>query len=291
MDVTTFTEIIEINLQSPETIAIFRRILLYIIVFMYSESILKNSGFQFIREIRLIPRILLLREFIWLFNFTPSLYISFSAVMLALFAWWYRHYAINKISLTIFAVATIIIGIGLNIAFEVLEIETFFIIADAHMIFSIVALSAFVFNFNTYNSKIADFILEKRSFVPFLITASVYALLMLNLVGNEILSFDILVSIMPLGIYIPLINSYNKFSHERAIAHKKIADEFNNSVFEFLRTISSAVTSQVTPQEVLDYAVRTTVKLTDADAGAVLVKSGSDDLRLISREGFFPPRC
>ncbi|MGI9256762.1 MAG: PP2C family protein-serine/threonine phosphatase [Salinispira sp.] len=290
MDITTFIEIIKINLQSPETIAILRRMFLYIIVLVYSESILKNSDFQFTGEIRAIPRILLFRELIWLFNFTPSLYISFGAVMLALFAWWYRHYASNKISLTIFTVATIIIGIGLNIAFEVLAFEIFFIIADAHMVFSIVVLSLFVFNFNAYNSKAADFIIKKRSFVPFLITTSVYALLMLNLViGNEILSFDVLVSIMPLGIYIPLISSYNKFSHERASAHKKIADEFNNSVFEFLQTISSAVTSKVTQQEVLDYAVRTTVKLTDADAGVILVKDKNDDLRLISREGFFPP--
>ncbi len=290
MDITTFIEIIKINLQSPETIAIFRRMFLYIIVLVYSESILKNGDFQFTGEIRAIPRILLFRELIWLFDFTFSLYISFSAVMLALFAWWYRHYARNKIFLTVFTVATIITGIGLNIVFEVFAFESFFINANAHMVFSILILSIFVFNFNTYNSVNADFIIEKRSFAPFLITIFVYVLFMLNIViVNEIFNFDILVSIMPLGIYIPLLSSYNKFSHDRSIARKKIANEFNNSVFAFLRTISSAVTSKVTPQEVLDYAVRTTVKLIDADAGIILVKGSNDDLRLISREGFFPP--
>lgn len=290
-------EIIVDFLQTFIASSNMRRIILYVFLMFYAESVIKWSNLHFKAGLRVIPWILILREIITafsfdvIFTFEISSYLFSSAIVLSLLAWWYGFYIRQKNRIILYIIFTLL-GSFIPLLINALLLSppsllSPLTIAHVHLIVAIILLRFIIFSFTLHNSLNAGFILSKRANAPFLFAGLAHGLLFLTGIREGIL-FSTLVSAIPFTLYALLLYSFSNYAQEQTKLRDEITANFDKSVFEFLQTIAAAITSRVDSRTVLKYALQTTVKLAEAEAGVVLLKD-KENLRVIFREGYFPP--
>ena len=287
MDISALSSGISDLLFSPA----ITRILLLLIVIFYATSILRKYTPPFKLGLVAIPRILIVREILVLIYFTPVFFYFSDAIVLVLLIWWLYEYTQRlRVATMVLCVSTLIIQLSLAILYElVIRSEVILILANAHLIFVLVLYGVLLSTTEEHNAKNSEFITKNKYLLLFVAVLLARFTFFANPVLGQVIALNITLNGASLLLYLFLLYRYETFSHTKLSTKGEAQTQYTNDAFEFLRTIAGAIADQAEVKSVLEYTLKTIIKLTDAEAGVVLVKDEEGNLALTYQEGDFPP--
>jgi sigma-B regulation protein RsbU (phosphoserine phosphatase) len=271
---------------SPE----FFRMTIASILFCYTFILRKHYPLPFKNGLLAVPIILFGREVVALFINSPPVYLLSDVSIVVLYAFFLPNYNVKRLNVIILAAISAVsltITTMLYVLFPDTSSPVFFsnILIIGILIYFAVLMQSISMN----NAPNAIFIIKNRGklFMTLLITRIV-----ILFSGNDMRVPIIQDLILPLS-YIPyffLIVQFHLQFHAQSNERENFANQYLNSLFDFMRTIGSAMTERIEVKSVLNYVIKNLVKFSGAEAGVVLLRDGNDNsLKLEIMDGFFPP--
>ncbi len=231
---------------------------------------------------------ILLKDIIFIFLPIALLPLILDIFIIAVYLYWLRLYTGKKSSDNFLFVIN-----ALFIIFIILN-EIFFFLKDFNnnyfrvfILFDIIYLVFQLYRVSEYNTKNADFIMANRKVFSYLII--IYNVLILGF-GNlhEISEFFI----FPLSYFIHLymLHQYNKLEIYESTDKLKFLSQDFESLYDFMKKIGDAIAENLEISNVLEYIIKSTVNITNSDAGVILLKDEYNDiLKVKATFGNFPP--
>jgi sigma-B regulation protein RsbU (phosphoserine phosphatase) len=87
-----------------------------------------------------------------------------------------------------------------------------------------------------------------------------------------------------------LMYAYLRYFNQRHKEREEFNITYTNSLFDFMKTIGSAMTERIEVKAVINYAIKTITRTIQADAGVVYLRDPEENaLKVGAYEGHFPP--
>jgi sigma-B regulation protein RsbU (phosphoserine phosphatase) len=94
------------------------RIIIALILLAMTQQISKKYEIPYINGLKRIPQLLVLRELIAAFYFTPTIYYISDAIILVIYLWWLNSYSEHRKTTTTYTIIVIGITAALVTAYE-----------------------------------------------------------------------------------------------------------------------------------------------------------------------------
>jgi sigma-B regulation protein RsbU (phosphoserine phosphatase) len=272
-------------LQSPH----WFRIILGLFGYVFVLSIRGKYQIPFESGLARIPIICIIRDFLSFFVPIAGIIYLGDFLVLSLILFW-----VNAYTDTPLKDRGLVIGYFLVLGLLELLGQVFAIPGIMNLVQSLLLLILSVIvgvrmnNLTSYNTRDPAFIIQNRVAI-FLYLAFPRALLAFapNLEGSFVQYVLIPITFLP---FFFILLKYQDFFHTQFIDQDQFNTTYINSLFDFMRTIGSAMNQKIEVKSILHYVVHTVVQHTDAEAGAVFLREESEnELRLAVVEGYFPP--
>ncbi|MBN2533172.1 MAG: SpoIIE family protein phosphatase [Spirochaetales bacterium] len=161
------------------------------------------------------------------------------------------------------------------------------------IVITIIYLSVNLIGVSIYNTENADIILLTKAtliIIPGTISIIIYLVLPFLPKLDSLVILQSLIYSLGYLLHIYIIYKYNElFDREQMLELKFISNDLE-SLFEYMRVLSTAIGKKQEQDEVLSYVIESTVKTTSAEAGVILkVDEYEDILKVKAVCGFFPP--
>lgn len=265
------------------------RLVVALICLFYSLSTMRQFSIPNMRSLAAIPLIMIGREILSFFLHVPGIFNLTDAAMYLIIVYWITSYTGNRRPANLIAG----IAIPLLVLFQVLAFAT-----DEHLRWSVfqevvaigivIAAGVLMNDVSQYNTSQPEFIIDNRTtlFISMLVP-KIFSIFTAGHTGQFPEYFLIPLSIVP---YMTLLYRYHRFFNKQAAEQLEYNSSYINSLFDFMRTIGSAMTQRIEVKSILNYVVRTIVNHTQAEAGAVFLRdAATNTLSLAVVEGFYPP--
>jgi sigma-B regulation protein RsbU (phosphoserine phosphatase) len=265
------------------------RIIIALILLAMTQQISKKYEIPYINGLKRIPQLLVLRELIAAFYFTPTIYYISDAIILVIYLWWLNSYSEHRKTTTTYTIIVIGITAALVTAYEFFPEVTLTLFAVNVNLAVMITMFYFLMNeVSVYNTDQAGYIITNRTMI-----------FIFMLVGRLSLFFDPTLQsvwaqyiLLPFSMLAPIyyIFQYDIYFYSLQVDNEEFNSQYLNSLFDFMQTIGTAMTERIEVKAVLEYVMQAIVQYTDAEAGIVLLRDTDDEtLRLTCREGYFPP--
>jgi sigma-B regulation protein RsbU (phosphoserine phosphatase) len=209
-------------------------------------------------------------------------------VILTLLIWWistYKPRFINPRFSTIMAAAQVLILSILAIAFPGIVMS---VVLNIVTVATAVYLAVSIFNISEYNTRDADFIVRYRQ--QFIIAYLVSHALLFFLISNTSVFAQWIVYPALSAPYFVLMYGYIRYFNGKFREREEYNTTYTNSLFDFMRTIGSAMTERIEVKAVINYVIKSISHTIQADAGVVYLRdAGENALKVGAWEGHFPP--
>lgn len=264
---------------------------LFIDAFLYVSFFFTNRQYKlpFGKGLVAIPIILAARDLFSFFVPSPVVFIFSDGAIMILYAWWLSAYNDKLMKAKLFSIVNGVVIGALGIAYSVAPTFQFaYIVVLIYIIAGTAWFGIIMFNVSVYNTQNADFVIKNRvALISMLLTARVLLLIATDI--NSPLAQYVLYPIS----YIPhffLIVSYLLYYRMRSDERDAFNTTYINSLFDFMRTIGSAMTERIEVKSVIAYVIKSITKYLNADAGVVMLREANEGvLKIGAMEGYFPP--
>jgi phosphoserine phosphatase RsbU/P len=257
-------------------------LLIYYLYVKSKKSIPELKIFLFISIILFVKDILSYYLSFEVFQiFSDILIISFYLIWIRIITDRKNLYNIFIILNTVFIIFSII-----NRALGIVPIDlTFyyrlFIIADT------LYLAKHLYSVSEYNTEHPELIIQYRK--PLLILLFVYNAYLL-LFNEEVLILNSFILPLSYFIHIYMLNAHDKLITFEKVERVQYLSRDFEALYDFMKNIGDAIAENLEIENVLDYIVKSTVTITNSDAGVILIKDEYDDLLKVKAVfGTFPP--
>jgi len=271
------------------TSPVFLRLAIALFLLVYTYNLKKYYILPFSNGMLAIPLILIGRDILSLFVNLLPVYILSDAAILIMYVMLLESYNTEKRAIQVFTIVTV----AVNVVILTLQILTGFpvVLTVLSLLFSmatVIWFSSLLTAVSYYNSANADFIVNNRAIMMVMfIVARFFALVNWNVASD----FSQYIMI-PLGMlpYLYFVIQYHLHLHALSKEREQFTSDYINSLFDFMRTIGSAMTERIEVKTVLTYVIKNLVQFSGADAGVVLLRDAhSNTLKLEIADGYFPP--
>jgi phosphoserine phosphatase RsbU/P len=260
-------------------------IALYLVYLRYTSARFTLRGSAAFLTIGVV---LAVREILYHFTGIPGVYFASDLVVAGAYLFWLRVYRGPDHIDTVFVVVN-----GLACAVIVLQYTVgifphdYDILLHLWVVFTFVFVGVHLYAVSPYNTENPAMLIRNRADILRIPVAFNVAALILGY-GNPIVQ----VVLLPLSFslhFLVIHRHRSMYDHEQR-QRIEFLNNYMESLFEFMRTIGTAIAERIEISEVLDYVVKAAVKNTSADAGAILLVDEFEDvLSVKAAEGVFPP--
>lgn len=243
----------------------------------------------FAKGLRLIPVILLGRDFLSFLVLHPFVFLVSDAALAIILFFWVASYNVKLINPYIPSLVTGLGTIILSIVhFSSGNSSVITVISQLFMLGMHLWVGLLMFRFSIYNSTNTEFLMDNRLLFTVFLVVSRFLIALEPSVRSPISQYVLYTFYLIPFFY--LIVSYILFFNKKFEERESYNVSYINSLFDFLRTISNAMTEKIEVKNILAYIVKSVTQYITADAGAVLLKDTSEGtLNLAAVEGYFPP--
>jgi sigma-B regulation protein RsbU (phosphoserine phosphatase) len=265
------------------------RILISLLLFAMTGQISRKYEIPYIKGLKRIPLIMIFREIIAIFYFTPTIYYMTDAIIIVIFLWWLHSYAGHRKTTITYTVLTLGIAAALLTLYEFFPQVTLILVAvNVHLSVMLVLFFFMMNDVSVYNTDQAGYIIQNRLMIFMFMLVGRLAILLDSALVSVLAQYVLL----PFSMLAPFyyIFQYDMYFYSLQVDNEEFNSQYLNSLFDFMQTIGTAMTERIEVKAVLEYVMQAIVQYTDAEAGIVLLRDTDDDtLRLTCREGYFPP--
>lgn len=298
----------ELALQSAKFV-------LLLLTFLYYASIKSKKNFPSIIFFEFITIALIVREILYAtlnivirisvelkispFNGIPNSYFFLAItdiIWLSIYLYWVRFHTGQRVLDTIVLIINILIAGYLIADVTVLG---FTATSESLVYWAWVFVFAFyvalaLANVSKFNARDPELILQTRVPLMFvLVLGSFYYFIPANPAIHATQSMHIFQSLALCAYYganVFMLYNYNLFADKESRDKVSFVEKDLESLFDFMKEISVAMAEKVGMDKILEHIIRSTVKTTSADAGAILMIDEYEDiLKVRAVSGFFPP--
>ena len=272
-------------LQSPH----WFRIILGLFGYVFVLSIRGKYQIPFESGLTRIPTIFIFRDFLSYFLPIAGIIYLGDFIFLSLLLFWVNGYTDTPLKDRGLVIGYILVLGLLELFGQVFGIPGIMNLVQSLLLLILsVIIGVRMNNLTTYNTRDPAFIIQNRvSIFLYLALPRAFLAFAPNLEGAFVQYVLIPISILP---FFFILLKYQDFFHTQFIDQDQFNTTYINSLFDFMRTIGSAMNQKIEVKSILNYVVRTVVQHTSAEAGAVFLREESEnELRLAVVEGYFPP--
>ncbi|KGE71561.1 PP2C family protein-serine/threonine phosphatase [Spirochaeta lutea] len=268
---------------------VWLRLIIALGLLVYTQLITEQYSVPSWKWIRIIPLILLGRELLSFFLPHHFVFILSDLVIMVIFAYWVGTYAENTKPAALFRNLALPIIIGIEIIGIVFNAAGIVAITEVILMMLLPgALGLMMNNISVYNTRHAEFIIENRIMIFALMIFSRF-LFIFDPSHQGLVAGYLFIPITYLP-YFYIMYRYQAYYHNQFVEQDEFNSSYINSLFDFMRTIGTAMTERIEVKAVIEYVVRAVIQHTEAEAGAVFLRDpGENTLTLGVVQGYYPP--
>lgn len=257
---------------------------------LYTWVLQRHYELPFGKGLFMVPVVLVVRDFLSIFiHGFPPLFLMTDGVIVILYTFLLLHYNLDKKAVVTFASfsgGSLLVLSGMYIA-----LPGVFLAYVALAVFAVamsIWFGALLFSISIYNTPNAEFVVKNRmNFLTLFIVTRVFTLFDPSVSSPFTLYFVITLNYVP---YIFIVLKYHLFFHSQSLERDLFINTYIDSLFDFMRTIGTAMTERIEVKNVLKYVVQTMMRFSKADAGLVMLRDAHDGtLKVEIMEDYFPP--
>ncbi len=270
---------------------IWTKIFINFLFLIYCFYVRRKKDIPEIKIFLLISAIIFIKDIISIFlptSLLPITHVITDILIITTYLFWLRIYTGKRKKYNVFLIIniTFIVFIISNTVLNYINFDISFylrLFVVANIIFFAIQLHE-VTEYNTENPEI---IVENRK--RFLLFLFLYNGLII-IAGNNIELVEQIIIPLSYLIHIYMLNMHDKrISKEYEERVKYISRDFE-ALYDFMRNIGDAIAENLEIENVLVYIIKSTVTITNSDAGVILIKDDYEEiLRVKAVYGTFPP--
>ena len=275
-------------LASLVTSSLWTKLFVSGILLSYSLQLQQSVGDRSIRLISLVALLLIIRDLAIAFTSLDLLLLPTDLLILLLYTLWMRRSTESRWGMkAAFGMQLIVLVlIALRWIPELEGLAPGFLMRPVLMVLTIF-LSIQLYRISPFNTVTHQPVMDLRG----ILTVGLILYHLIIWIGGEASAFSHYI-VIPLSylLHIRVLYAYQGMSHREQGDRIDTLSRDIESLFNFMRTLGSAITEHIEIDRVLDYIVNSVLTNTRADGGAILLVDEFDDnLRVKAVSGIFPP--
>lgn len=236
-----------------------------------------------------LPLVLAGRDLLSFFVLHPMFFFLSDGALLCIYTWWLHSYNPKLVPARLFNIVTaLVVAVATVLSFVLSNFAVSYIVMAIYGLAATLWFTVLISNFSVNNTQGVEFLVEIR--LPLVVMFFATRLLLLIEFNIQTPFAQYVLAILAYTPHFFLLFRYIGYFAKKFEEREKYSSTYINSLFDFMRTIGSAMTERIEVKSILNYVINSITKYINADSGVVMLKDGHDGvLRIGAMEGYFPP--